>query len=160
MLPDCNKGQDLPININDRALLTTMEADWPSLTGPNEKFWTHEYNKHGFCYTNKTKTEGYIPYFSVGIELFRKNNLQNFISDFVNGSTQAEIAIKTDDLKALINKNYPKIKFDFDCKKFGTKSYLSEIRIYFDLELNSFVPPKGRSDCPASQPIFIGKIIQ
>lgn len=160
MLPDCNSGKDVPISIADKALLTTMQADWPSYTGPDDKFWTHEYNKHGFCYTNKSKTEGFIPYFSLGMEIFKKHNLENFISDLVDGSKDAEIAIKTGDLKALIAKKFPEIKFDLDCKKSGTKSFLAEIRIYLNLDFKSFVPPKGRSDCPASQPIYIGKFIQ
>ena len=160
MLPACNTGKDVPIRIADKSLLAAMQSDWPSYTGPDEKFWTHEYNKHGFCYTEKTKTEGYVPYFSLGMEIFKKHNLENFISDLINESHEAEIAIKTDDLKALITKKFPLIKFDFDCKKFGTKSYLEEIRIYLDLDFNSFVPPKGHSDCSASAPIYIGKFIQ
>lgn len=160
MLPECNTGKDIPISIADKTLLTTMQSHWPSYTGPDEKFWTHEYNKHGFCYTNKSKTEGYIPYFNIGMEIFKKNNLENFISELIDGSNEPEIAITTEELKVLVAKKFPDIKYNFDCKKSGAKSYLAEIRIYLDLDFNSFMPPKGRSDCPASQPIYIGKFIQ
>jgi len=160
LLGDCNSGENIFVKIADQRLLESMKNHWPSLTGPDDKFWNHEYNKHGLCYTHKFKTEGFIPFFSLAMDMFSKQNLANMISELIENSSEAEIQIKTEDLRAIIIKKYPNIYFDFDCKKVGSKSYLSEIRIYYDLNLNSFIPPKGRTNCPASQNIFIGKNIQ
>jgi len=156
-LPECNPGEEVPISIADKSLLDKMKADWPSYTGPDEKFWTHEYNKHGYCYTNKSKTQGYVPYFSLGMDIFKKYQLESFIDELIEKSTQEEILITIDELNGIIAKKFPYIYFDLDCKRIENKNYLGEIRIYLDLDFNSFSPKIRRSDCPTSHPIYIGK---
>ena len=54
-LPDCNSGSEIAIIDSGSDTFLSMRQYWPSLTGTNEKFWNHEYNKHGYCYLKKFK---------------------------------------------------------------------------------------------------------
>jgi len=81
-LPDCNTGNHINFEIDDDTLQKNMEIHWPSLTGPNAKFWEHEYNKHGYCYTHKyggAQTE----FFGKAMELFLNWGLENIISELM-----------------------------------------------------------------------------
>jgi ribonuclease I len=158
--PDCNKGDDIIVNIEDNSLLDSMRQMWISYSGADENFWSHEYNKHGLCYSNKTQTESYINFFSKVIEIFKHNDFENIISDIVDSSTEAEISMTTHELRESISKKYPYIKYDFYCKKFDNKFHLVEIRINLDLDFNNIEFTRARTNCPTSQPIFISKFIQ
>ncbi|KYQ89874.1 ribonuclease T2 [Tieghemostelium lacteum] len=55
-------------------LLTELDYDWPSLTGPNTDFWTHEWSKHGTCSITGPITNQHS-YFQTGLSLYDKFNI-------------------------------------------------------------------------------------
>ena len=134
-----------------------MRSYWPSYTGTDEKFWEHEYNKHGYCYTVKSKTTGFQPFFKVGLDLYKNLNLAQIIDEVVSRSSGTEIQISSDELRNSINKRYSNLFYDFACERSGSKQYIKEIRIYLNLDLKSFNPPKHDIECSRTQPITIGK---
>eukprot|EP01133_Synstelium_polycarpum_P016154 gene16154-19222_t len=71
--PSFCKGPAFNANeIND--LLTDMNYDWPSLTGPNDDFWTHEWSKHGTCSLTGPITDEH-DYFSSALKLYSSFNI-------------------------------------------------------------------------------------
>ncbi|KAM9999086.1 hypothetical protein ACTFIZ_002661 [Dictyostelium cf. discoideum] len=51
-----------------------LNFDWPSLTGPNTDFWTHEFSKHGTCSITGPITDIH-DYFATGIKLYTEFNI-------------------------------------------------------------------------------------
>ena len=51
-----------------------MEQDWPSLYGLNEKFWAHEWEKHGTCAEDDFPTQ--LDYFNTTLALHVANSLE------------------------------------------------------------------------------------
>eukprot|EP01132_Coremiostelium_polycephalum_P004612 gene4612-5761_t len=71
--PSFCKGPDFSANeIAD--LLNQLDTDWPSLTGPNTDFWTHEWSKHGTCSITGPITDIHS-YFSSGLKLYSTYNI-------------------------------------------------------------------------------------
>jgi ribonuclease T2 len=52
---DCTNQQFDPAAI--APLVPEMDVVWPSLTGPNPTFWSHEFTKHGTCAEDVLPTE-------------------------------------------------------------------------------------------------------
>lgn len=159
MLPDCNTGKAIPVKIQDKNLESSMKLYWTSYTGGDVQFWEHEYNKHGYCYTNKSHTEGYEPFFRTALNLYIDYKLDSLISDVISSSKGDKISITGDNLRNIINQKYSNLKFDLDCVKISGVSYLKEVRFYLSFDMQPITPYK-KSDCPNSQPIIIPKYIE
>ena len=154
----CNQGSDVPINIYDKDLLISMRNFWPSYSSKDEIFWQHEYNKHGYCRTLRTRANGFLPYFKLGMELFKNYNLSEIISDLVENNKKSEIQIKTQDLRKVIDDKLSDLTYDLSCIKIKSKIFLKEVKIYFNLNFQSFTPIRRRSSCPNNKIIYIPKI--
>lgn len=74
---ECNSGKEIPIVDTKQGVFKEMDELWMSLQGENAPFWTHEYNKHGYCYVNRYKLNGPEDYFRKNIELYRTYDLAN-----------------------------------------------------------------------------------
>jgi ribonuclease T2 len=59
-----------PTQIQD--LLPELNAFWPSLNGPSDSFWSHEYTKHGTCAEDVYPTEH--DFFAGALALLAKYN--------------------------------------------------------------------------------------
>ncbi|KAJ1931629.1 hypothetical protein GGF37_007327 [Kickxella alabastrina] len=77
-------------NNNNPLLLQNMNTYWSSYTGDNNKFWSHEWNKHGTCVTTlnpRCYGSSYIKhkdvrdYFNTALRLRNKYNLYEALSD-------------------------------------------------------------------------------
>jgi ribonuclease I len=76
MLEECNNGAQIEVVNDGSDTFKTLEKIWPSLSGSNEDFWTHEYNKHGYCYNKRFQfdVENYKIFFDKTVELYYKLN--------------------------------------------------------------------------------------
>ncbi len=69
LLPACTTG--IVIEPDESPLYKTMDKEWPSFSHANADFWGHEYNKHGFCYSERTHTSSSPkPYFQKTLDVF------------------------------------------------------------------------------------------
>ena len=51
-------GAEIPVVNDGTEIFKRMEVTWPSFMKSDEDFWTHEYNKHGFCYVKENHFSG------------------------------------------------------------------------------------------------------
>ncbi|OMH82406.1 Ribonuclease Rh [Zancudomyces culisetae] len=83
-----DKVDDIIMNLN-RTLYSEMKSLWPSNKGNDNKFWVHEWNKHGTCVTtldpNCYDKDKYangtdkIDYFATVVELSKKYNVYEYL---------------------------------------------------------------------------------
>jgi len=57
------------------SIQTEMEARWPSYTGNNDQFWSHEWTKHGVCCNHSPGLEDQLSFFSATLGLRDKSGL-------------------------------------------------------------------------------------
>lgn len=78
-IPDCNQGTVIPIKDSKQGVYQRMVVYWLSLMDSNEKFWTHEYNKHGYCYVQKEKYDAPEPYFEKAMALYDELEIETIM---------------------------------------------------------------------------------
>lgn len=126
-MSDCNSGSSISVKSDGSSVFNSMKTYWPSLnSNTNEKFWTHEFNKHGYCYSKDYKT-----YFQKAMDVFKGKNLHRLILNAV-GSQSGNYSISVSDLKTKLNNVLGGKYYGLVCKSSGGKKYLSEIRITMD----------------------------
>lgn len=152
-LPECNSGQKISVDIHTKDLLEKMNTYWLSYTSPNEHFWDHEYNTHGYCYTEKEKEKNPEAFFSFTMDLFEKLDLDDLIIKTFGDQT-GEIKFDYEDLQQHLDSHLQGLRYQFDCHYVSGKQYLQEIRFLFDLELNP-VEATLHSQCDKAKPIIV-----
>lgn len=155
-LDDCHTGTDIPIEDDGSEIFQFMNQYWPSLTGPSETFWTHEYNKHGYCYSEEIGDYDYKLYFEKAREIFQRDNLENLIIDALGDHPGEEISVSKSELLEKINSIIGgDDSAHLVCTKINKKYYLSEIRLNYDLDFNFIEDTLSGGACTDSNPIII-----
>lgn len=155
-LSDCHTGPD--INIPDIAAepYITMEQIWPSLNKHSIKnFWTHEYNKHGYCYTKKYDIATYTPYFEKAVELHNQYDIKNLMSKAFDTTPGQEYSLHYDEIKANFKKAIGGDHFEIKCtyNKATKEQYLDEVRLFLGMDFKPLKDFTYNSNCPKSGPI-------
>lgn len=143
---DCNSGEKIPIADDGSLVFKEMMKVWPSLSGPNEGFWTHEYNCHGYCFMEKYKYTNPNVFFNYTINLFDKHNLANLLKEDIPLLPQ-EMEYNYSDLIKRVQKNVPTLQFKLECYFHNNKQYLFEVRFLFDLELKPLEIDSFHTNC-------------
>jgi ribonuclease I len=157
-LPECHTGAEIQVEPKEGVEpYSTMEEIWPSLNKNHEfNFWTHEYNKHGYCYSVKYQKASYIPFFQTTIDLFAKQNYAPLMKKAFPSqpgqdvtSTYNEIIRRFADV---IGQEY----FELICTRLkGGNQLLTEVRFYFDLDFNTMPGFKYHTNCQVDKEIII-----
>ena len=150
-LEECSISEK-EIKINDSKLYEKMIKIWPTtnLNNGNEIFWTHEYYKHGFCYTTKYNLN-MEDYFKKAIQIFEKFDFANFIIKSFEGINNNFVYITLREFEKIIYSFYPSSYFKINCKKIKGNIYLSEIFFYFDLDFKfTKVNYSKDTNCPST----------
>ena len=80
---DCNQGSTVEITLSDNStLLSNAEYYWGSLDGSDSSFWTHEYNKHGYCWMERYGHSNSDTFFNYVLNYYLNQGYQNI---FQNG---------------------------------------------------------------------------
>lgn len=151
MLADCNDGAE--INIEKQT--DFMKTYWPSLTGPNQDFWNHEYNKHGYCYNEEIGDMDYTLYFDKVQSLFEKDDLGNIVKNAVGDHPGEEVSFSVTELKQKLGDVLGVECIHITCSKVDGKQYLMELRINMDLDFNYMEDILTGGNCKGSNPVYI-----
>ena len=155
-MSDCNTGSKINVNIKGTTL-DSMNTYWVSLTGPNKNFWNHEYNKHGYCYTERYKLTDEQLYFESAVKLFQQHSLDQMMIQAIGDlkiSESKEQQFTYEMLYKTLQNARRDLFFQISCKVKDDKQYVFELHLYFDLNLNPKKHEK-RSNCNKSKPIFV-----
>lgn len=152
-LPDCNTGAEISIVDDGSSTFQTARKYWPSLTGSNEKFWNHEYNKHGYCYSNKIGDFDYKKYFDKALAVFQSKSINTLILNTFGSQTgeyKVSLATLTSKLESAVGGKY----FSLVCKNISGKQYLQEIRFSLGLSFN-YISSSLSSSCSSKKDVII-----
>ena len=158
-LQDCNGGKDIDIIDKGTDTFLEMRKYWPSLTGENEAFWNHEYNKHGYCYNMKYLKNGekYEFYFEKVMNLFKEYKISSLITDLAGEAEDGEYVLPDEFIDSM-DQRFGDKTYSLRCTKNGGKFYLSEIRFKFDMDFKLTTKGKNQNSCPYGKPIYINYV--
>ena len=144
-LRDCTSG--IQVRSSNSALFNDMNKYWPSLQTSNEAFWTHEYNKHGYCMVEEKGWSGYENYFSFVMSLYKngyKYLMQNAISE------RKTVTLSYEEIKRRIGRIIPNATFKMNCKN----KVLNEIYFYLDKNMKPSTRSRFSNSCSTATIIF------
>ncbi len=151
----CNPGTEVKITDDKSELFISMEKFWMSLIHPNTDFWTHEYNKHGYCYISKYQKTDYKAFFQLTVDMYNKYNFENLITKSF-GELTGEHSFEVSDVISKFDKETNGLVFSLDCTVKDGKQYLVEIRFNFDLDFTSRKGYKSQGgNCKNDKPIYL-----
>ncbi|XP_044578980.1 ribonuclease T2-like [Cotesia glomerata] len=126
-------------------LYKTLENRWfnildiPTENNAIEKFWRHEYDKHGCCAARAESITNDVGYFKSAINMYNNINPSTVVKK--SGLDIGQTALLGTFYDALIQNIGSKVKIQFVDNRAGTEKYLTEIRVCYDLSLRKI-------DCP------------
>jgi ribonuclease I len=158
-LADCNSGEDITVSDNGSNTFLTMRQYWPSLTSTNQYFWSHEYNKHGYCYIKKYEydDQDYEYYFQKVLDLFFNYEINTLIIDLAGDADDGEYVLP-DDFKEKMDLKFGVNTYSLRCTKYGGYYYLSEIRFRLDMDFHLTTKGKSQNSCPTGQYIHVNYV--
>ena len=153
-LSNCNTGDEITVNDTGSETFLKMRQYWPSLSNTNQYFWTHEYNKHGFCYIKKMELDerDYEIYFNKTLDLFFENTMENIIIEFYGHKDNGDYVLT--DLKNKLDEKFGENTYSLRCKNYEEKYYLYEIRFRLDMNLSITTNGKTDTNCPNGTNIY------
>ena len=137
-LPTCNEGEQIQITRQETELYDNLTKYWTSSKESYENFWTHEYNKHGYCYTARVGSDNPDDYFTYTLEMFHSLGFPDLFNRMFHYPQEKEIQIAHGEFVRVIDAMYPGAKYKLLCRLDATtgKRYVTEIYFYYDLEFN------------------------
>ena len=150
----CNEGTQIQVQEDGSSLFQTMEKHWLSYISDNGKFWNHEYNQHGYCYSLKTQQTDPKIFFQYSMNVFTKYNFDQLMLKSL-GNLSGTQQFEHDDLKEHFAGVLGNLHFDLSCKFYNSQQYLQEVRLYFDLNLNPLPSTLHSNDCHKDRGINI-----
>lgn len=147
MMRPCTSG--ISIYEEDSDLFEELRRNWPSLTGPNEGFWEHELNKHGYCMMEEYGWEDYEDYFQFTIDLF-VNEYKDLLIKVFPDLENTTINVSYFDLKEKIQNIIPNATFKMKCKS----DYITEFHFFLDKDFNPSVKSRFSPSCKFGKLVF------
>ena len=147
-LKTCTSGVQI-VEENSK-LFSDMKRYWPSFKGSNVDFWSHEYNKHGYCMVEEFNWDDYDDYFKFVITLYLKDYKYLIQKAFSDRGSRQLYTITYEEMQKRIRAIIPNAVFKMNC----SLGYIFEF--YFYLE-KDFTPSKNSqfaNNCKSGQLIF------
>jgi len=155
-ISDCNTGQAITVDPQGETR-EIMDSYWSSLKGTNEGFWEHEYNKHGYCVTERYNFPNEQKFFDDGVGIYQKwqmNQLMTHTLGDIQMRDNDEVEFTFDELTEQIHNARTDLFFTINCVSHEKKQYISEIHFYFDLEFSP-LDHQQHSSCDKDKSIYV-----
>lgn len=153
-IPDCNTGPTIQIEPSGLSNFGILQQLWPSLTSNTElSFWTHEYNKHGYCYVIKSGKKAYSYYFETAVQVFN-NNGYKYVFQRAFPNQTGEKSYSYDELFNKLAGALGHKYFKMLCKKIDGQQRITELYVSIDLAFKP-IQAKMNNSCPTNLPIFV-----
>ena len=154
IVPICNQGDEIPIIDDGSSTFVEARQYWPSLTNKtNADLWTYEYNRYGYCYSNKIQDFDYKRYFQKTLDILKSKNITTLILDTFE-EQKGEYILSLSTLKSKLENKLGGKYFHLFCKYIKGKQYLQEIRLSFNLNFN-YVISSYRDVCNFNDDIIL-----
>ena len=157
MEKNCNLGDEIKIVDESSELFEEMKSVWKSFVNSDEEFWTHEYNKHGYCYTSKYQKTDYREFFKITVDTYTKFNLETLIGQAF-GDFSGDKEFDLNDFSDTISKVTKGFTYSLKCRNYSGKQYLMEIRFNFGLDfepIKSPVKSDSNGNCRKDMPLYL-----
>ena len=158
---NCNTGTEIQVKIDDRDFYEKkMNKYWPSSLQNNTDFWTHEYNKHGYCYNqrNQISVYNYTHYFKKTVEIFEQKNISNLLT-IISPEKSQDLVFKYNktDFVNLVKNKTGATPYLF-CAKYKDMNIVYEIEFALSLNFsyitNDNMVKEIDNVCPDSEIVF------
>ena len=146
-LDDCTSGVD--VTDDGSSLFTQMKIYWPSFQNTNEYFWSHEYNKHGYCMVEEYGWSGYEEYFQFVLNLHTKTYAKLITQAFPSYSSQT-VTVAYATLVSAIQTVIPNATINMKC----TGGYISELYFYLLKDFTPSTSSKFSNSCKSGKLVF------
>lgn len=149
----CNLGHEIKIIKDTSDIFTEMETFWISFTHDDDSFWSHEFNTHGYCFTQKFHMADPKMYFQFALDLYKKYDMSKLLRR-AYGDLTGSHSFDYVDLFDHVASVTGDLRYELVCRHYEQKQYLQEIRFFFDLKLQPMdIGRKG--DCNMNAPILV-----
>ena len=152
--PACNEGvkeQVVPNFDDDPKLKIKLEHLMPGLWSNDTYFWSHEYNKHGYCYMKRNYLnflDDYKIFFEKSVNFFEKS-YKNLMEEILPDSKGVYNVSKAKFRNMLKFSSLNLSDYKQYCLMCDEKTnLLSEIYFIFDLNYNPIIQTFHQENCP------------
>lgn len=131
----CNKTAKFDVD-ELQPIKSDLEEYWPNIhtDAEEDSLWKHEWLKHGTCALQLPDLSNEVKYFDQGINWRNEYLISNILGNYgIHPGSNNSVVTIHQAIVTFLNKN-PSIHCVYDAK--SNVSFLSEIRICFDRDLN------------------------
>ena len=147
-LKTCTSGVE--IVESSSKLFSDMKKYWPSFKGSNVDFWTHEYNKHGYCMVEEFNWDDYEDYFKFVITLYLKDYKYLIQKAFSDRGTRQLYTITYEEMEKRIRAIIPNAVFKMNC----SSGYIFEFYFYLEKDFTPSKDSQFANSCTSGKLIF------
>ena len=161
-IESCNNDKDKYVLVNFNETYTKELSElWPGIYASEEEFWSHEYNKHGYCYVQrigKNPKNKYEYYFEKNVELL--NNYRLLMEDILPNTPMGLHNVTKTKFKLFLSKSQLGLNpstYSLICQRNDSKKtdILTEIRFNYDINFNLLSKNNNLNDsCPDNFQIY------
>ena len=119
-----------------------MSTYWVSYNENDTAFWSYEYNKHGYCYNNKSFSD----YFNFTLNKFISNAFGEIFLKAFYRTSDTLIDIHKREIDTILQTLYPGIQYKLICRRKEDQILLSEIYIVYDINFAFLSEYKHQED--------------
>ena len=135
-------SQDILTNNSIYTILPDLDTHWSDSGHDNWKLWSHEWSKHGTCSVGNPFVEGSLDYFSAGIWLDMRLNINGILSKSVITPSNISSYSKEELVKVL--------EGGLVCQRKNDRSILTEVRRVISLDFKKIYAMADDGSCESS----------
>ena len=142
---------NLDTNIEINNYTEDMEKYWINIyQKENKEFWELEYNKHGFCYNQRSNysTDNYSYYFNKTMDIYHELNLTHLLNEFYPDIIWGINKLNRTYLNKKLGERFENGTFAITCQNIDSIYYLYEVKVKLNLDFKLDTFGTTGDNCP------------